>query len=63
MGYLPKGLSAFLRGSPGLRAFLDMEPLSNKDSDQQRSDGESLIHPSKKDHGERGSQPESTLDA
>lgn len=53
MGYLPKGLSDFLKGSPGLRAFLDMEPISESDHDQQRADGgcrgqEDNIQPAKR---------------
>lgn len=35
MGYLPKGLSDYLRSSPGLRAFLDMEPLSDDEDTKQ----------------------------
>lgn len=37
MGYLPKGLSDFLRGSPGLRAFLDMDPHSGDNETNQPS--------------------------
>ena len=44
MGYLPKGLSDFLRGSPGLRAFLDMDPVSRDDDTDKHSSNTSVDH-------------------
>jgi hypothetical protein len=48
MGYLPKGLSDFLRGSPGLRAFLDMETLSGQEDDTEQPSSNSSAEQQKR---------------